>query len=70
MSIISGRVEEVKLQQNITQVDVITSKWIGSCLSHNCILDTIIIAREKWLAVSGLIFPDLCALYICCVGGH
>ena len=65
VTIIRGRVEEVELPEDITQVDVIISEWMGSCLFHNCMLNTVIYARDKWLASSGVMFPDLCALYIC-----
>ena len=65
VTIIRGRVEEVELPEDITQVDVIISEWMGSCLFHNCMLNTVIYARDKWLASSGFMFPDLCALYIC-----
>ena len=65
VTIIRGRMEEVELPEDIIEVDVIISEWMGSCLFHNSMLDTVIYARDKWLASSGLMFPDLCTLYIC-----
>ena len=65
VTIIRGRMEEVELPEDIIEVDVIISEWMGSCLFHNSMLDTVIYARDKWLDDSGLMFPDLCTLYIC-----
>ena len=65
VTIIHARLEDVDLPEDVTQVDVIISEWMGSCLFHKSMLDTVLYARDKWLAESGLMFPDLCTLYIC-----
>ena len=50
VTVIRGRVEDVELPEDITQVDVIISEWMGLCLFHNCMLNIVIYARDKWLA--------------------
>ena len=65
VTIVRGRVEEVELPEGITQVDIIISEWMGCCLYYENMLDSVIFARNKWLARGGLMFPDLCTLYIC-----
>ena len=50
VTVIRGRVEDVELPEDITEVDVIISEWMELCLFHNCMLNTVIYARDKWLA--------------------
>ena len=50
VTVIRGRVEDVELPEDITEVDVIISEWMGLCLFHNCMLNIVIYARDKWLA--------------------
>lgn len=35
------------------------------CLFYESMLDTVLYARDKWLAEDGLMFPDRATLYIC-----
>ena len=42
----------------IIQVDIIISEWMGYCLFYESMLDTVLYARDKWLAPGGLMFPD------------
>ena len=65
VTIVRGRVEEVELPEGITQVDIIISEWMGYCLYYENMLDSVIFARNKWLARGGLMFPDRCTLFIC-----
>ncbi|XP_015665764.1 protein arginine N-methyltransferase 1 isoform X1 [Protobothrops mucrosquamatus] len=62
VSIIKGKVEEVELP--VEKVDIIISEWMGYCLFYESMLNTVIYARDKWLAPDGLIFPDRATLYI------
>ena len=43
---------------NTIQVDIIISEWMGYCLFYESMLDTVLYARDKWLAPGGLMFPD------------
>lgn len=43
-------------------MDIIISEWMGYFLLYESMLDTVIWARDKWLAPGGLIFPDVCDL--------
>merc|ERR1719189_1140063 len=64
VEIIRGKVEEVKLPDGIEQVDIIISEWMGYCLFYESMLDTVLFARDKWLAADGLMFPDRATLYV------
>ncbi len=46
------------------QVDIIVSEWMGYFLLYESMLDTVIYARDKWLAPGGALFPDKATLYV------
>merc|ERR1712034_19854 len=65
IEIIKGKVEEITLPEGIEKVDIIISEWMGYCLFYESMLDTVLYARDKWLAEGGLMFPDKATLYVC-----
>lgn len=48
----------MELPFGIEKVDIIISEWMGYCLFYESMLDTVLYARDKWLATNGLLFPD------------
>lgn len=60
IKVIHGRVEDVELEE---KVDVIVSEWMGFYLLHEGMLDSVIVARDKFLSANGLMFPDSATLY-------
>lgn len=60
--IIQGKVEEVELP--VEKVDIIISEWMGYCLFYESMLDTVLFARDKWLAPGGMLFPDKATLFV------
>ncbi|CAG2212852.1 unnamed protein product [Mytilus edulis] len=64
VTLIKGKVEEVQLPDGIEKVDIIISEWMGYCLFYESMLNTVIFARDKWLAPGGLIFPDRATMYV------
>jgi len=64
ITIVKGKVEEVELPAGIEKVDIIISEWMGYCLFYESMIETVILARDKWLKPDGLLFPDKCSLYI------
>lgn len=62
VTIIRGKVEEVTLP--CEKVDIIISEWMGYFLLYESMLDTVLYARDRWLAPGGLIFPDTCSLHL------
>jgi len=65
VTIIRGKVEDISLPEGVDKVDIIISEWMGYCLFYESMLDTVLFARDKWLAPGGLMFPDKATLYIC-----
>merc|ERR1719232_1928775 len=64
VEILRGKVEEVTLPDGIEKVDIIISEWMGYCLFYESMLDSVLFARDKWLASDGLMFPDRATLYV------
>lgn len=63
IQVIRGKIEEIELP-DVKQVDIIVSEWMGECLLHEAMLDSVVFARDKWLAPDGLMFPDKGTLYV------
>ena len=65
VTIIRGKVEEVDLPGVTGRgVDIIISEWMGYFLLYESMLDTVIHARDKWLAPGGILLPDTATLYV------
>ena len=47
ITLIKGKVEEVELP--VDKVDIIVSEWMGYFLLYESMLDTVLVARDKWL---------------------
>merc|ERR1711981_942362 len=62
VTIIRGKIEEIQLP--VEKVDIIISEWMGYCLFYESMLDSVLFARDKWLASDGLMFPDRATLYV------
>eukprot|EP00357_Protocruzia_adherens_P023006 CAMPEP_0114995660 /NCGR_PEP_ID=MMETSP0216-20121206/13858_1 /TAXON_ID=223996 /ORGANISM="Protocruzia adherens, Strain Boccale" /LENGTH=401 /DNA_ID=CAMNT_0002359737 /DNA_START=112 /DNA_END=1317 /DNA_ORIENTATION=- len=62
VSFIKGKVEHIKLP--VEKVDIIISEWMGYFLLYESMLDSVIYARDKWMAKDGLMFPDKAILYV------
>ncbi|XP_061466622.1 protein arginine N-methyltransferase 3 isoform X2 [Rhineura floridana] len=58
--LIKGRIEEVNLP--VERVDVVISEWMGYFLLFESMLDSVICARDKYLAKGGSVYPDICTI--------
>merc|ERR1719245_2035527 len=65
VQLIKGKLEELQLPHE--QFDVIVSEWMGYFLLYEGMLDTVIKARDKYLAPGGLVLPNRCSLELCAV---
>jgi len=59
---IRGKIEEVVLP--VDKVDIIVSEWMGYCLLFEAMLDSVLWARDRYLAPNGLLIPSHCTLRI------
>ncbi|ROT36918.1 HNRNP arginine N-methyltransferase [Sodiomyces alkalinus F11] len=62
ITLIQGKMEEVELPY--PEVDIIISEWMGYFLLYESMLDTVLYARDRYLAKDGLIFPDRATIYL------
>lgn len=60
ITLVKGKLEEAELP--IDQFDIIISEWMGYFLLYESMLDTVLLARDKYLKPDGLIFPDTAKL--------
>ena len=62
ITLLQGKMEEVQLP--FDKVDIIVSEWMGYFLLYESMLDTVLYARDKYLAKDGLIFPDKATIWV------
>ncbi|XP_017029423.1 protein arginine N-methyltransferase 8 [Drosophila kikkawai] len=70
ITVVHGKVENIELPEDIHQVDILICDWMGHCLFSENMLESLIFARDKWLAKGGLIFPDSAQLYLAAIHGE
>lgn len=62
ITLIQGKMEEIAMP--FPKVDIIISEWMGYFLLYESMLDTVLYARDKYLAKDGLIFPDKASIFV------
>jgi len=65
IKIIKGKVEEIELP--IRRVDIIISEWMGYFLLYESMVDTVLYARDKWLANDGILLSDQARIHLCAI---
>jgi protein arginine N-methyltransferase 1 len=65
ITLLQGKMEEVTLP--VDKVDIIISEWMGYFLLYESMLDTVLLARDRYLAPGGLIFPDKAHIYMAAI---
>ncbi|XP_074855121.1 protein arginine N-methyltransferase 3 isoform X2 [Carettochelys insculpta] len=66
ITLVKGRIEEVDLP--VKKVDVIISEWMGYFLLFESMLDSVIYAKDMYLAEGGSVYPDICTISLVAVG--
>jgi len=66
VTLVKGKVEDVTLPVN--KVDVIISEWMGYFLLFESMLDTVLLARDRWLKPGGCVYPDRCKICFAALG--
>nr|XP_040017215.1 protein arginine N-methyltransferase 3 isoform X1 [Gasterosteus aculeatus aculeatus] len=65
ITLIKGRIEDIKLP--VETVDIIISEWMGYFLLFESMLDSVLYARDRYLADGGSVYPDLCNISLAAV---
>eukprot|EP00731_Ephydatia_muelleri_P019149 Em0011g1189a len=68
VTLVKGAMEEVQLPVEKFQVDVIISEWMGYCLLFESMLDTVIVARDRWLLDASQVYPNVCSISLVAMG--
>ncbi|XP_045452306.1 protein arginine N-methyltransferase 6 [Melitaea cinxia] len=63
IEVLHSKVEDVTLPGDV-KVDTIVSEWMGFYLLHEGMLDSVLIARDKFLKPGGEMFPESAAIYV------
>jgi SAM-dependent methyltransferase len=58
-----GSADKLKLLQP-GSFDVILSEWMGYALVFECMLETVLKARDVWLKPNGLVLPNIAEVYV------
>ena len=64
ITLVRGRLEEVKLPLKDDEVDVIVSEWMGYGLYFENMLSSVIYARDTYLAPDGILMPSCAQIFI------
>ncbi|XP_034041677.1 protein arginine N-methyltransferase 2 [Thalassophryne amazonica] len=59
VTVLHGRVEDVDLAE---QVDILVSEWMGNCLLFEFMVESVVLARDRWLREGGVMWPSSAAL--------
>ncbi|XP_055010363.1 protein arginine N-methyltransferase 3-like [Boleophthalmus pectinirostris] len=65
VTLIKGRIEDISLP--VDKVDVIISEWMGYFLLFESMLDSVLFARDLYLADGGSVYPDVCTMSVAAV---
>lgn len=66
ITVIRGKVEDIKLPDNVTHVDIIISEWMGYALLYESMLDSVLVARDRFLRSNGngVMAPSHCKMML------
>ncbi|WWC73749.1 uncharacterized protein I206_107721 [Kwoniella pini CBS 10737] len=67
ITVIQGKVEDIQLP--VKEVNVIVSEWMGYMLLYESMLDSVLVARDRFLAPGGLMAPSQTRLVISAITG-
>lgn len=56
--------EDIELPDDIQQVDIIVSEWMGYALLYESMLDSVLVARDRFLRPGGVMAPSQCQMML------
>ena len=65
VTVLKGKMEDIAIP--VKQVNIIISEWMGYFLLFESMLDTVLWARDKYLAPNGKMLPDKCSVYVAAI---
>lgn len=64
ITVVRGKIEDITLPDGITQVDIIVSEWMGYALLYESMLDSVLVARDRFLRPGGVMAPSQCKMML------
>lgn len=58
VTVLQGRAEELELPE---RVDILVSEWMGNCLLFEFMVESVLVARNRWLRDGGVMWPSSAA---------
>jgi len=65
ITLVKGKLEDTELP--FKEFDILISEWMGYFLLYESMLNTVLLARDKYLKPDGLILPDSATLYLAAI---
>ncbi|KAJ1824222.1 hypothetical protein LPJ60_000935 [Coemansia sp. RSA 2675] len=62
ITLVKGKIEDLELP--VDTVDIIISEWMGYFLLFEAMLDSVLVARDRFLAPGGLLAPSASYIYL------
>lgn len=62
ITVVRGRAEDVVLP--VDKVDIIISEWMGTFLLYESMLDSVLVARDRFLRDGGIMLPDQAEIFV------
>ncbi|KAF8430973.1 S-adenosyl-L-methionine-dependent methyltransferase [Boletus edulis BED1] len=71
VTVIRGKVEEIRLPDGVDHVDIIISEWMGYALLYESMLDSVLLARDRFLRPNGgVMAPSQCRMMLALCEGN
>ncbi|CAI8058127.1 Protein arginine N-methyltransferase 2 [Geodia barretti] len=67
VSVIQTKAEDLELPE---KVDLIVSEWMGTMLLFELMIESVLVARDKWLKPDGVMWPSEACLYLAPCSAH
>ena len=67
IEVIQGTIESIELPE---KVDIIISEWMGYFLLRESMLDSVLVARDKFLKPGGALYPSHANMYMTAIQSH
>jgi protein arginine N-methyltransferase 1 len=58
---------QISLPEGIDKVDIIVSEWMGYALMYESMLDSVLLARDRWLRPGGALYPDRARVWLAAI---
>lgn len=69
ITVVRGKIENIQLPSDVDKVDIIISEWMGYALLYESMLDSVLVARDRFLKPGGVMAPSQCQMMLALCDG-